>query len=121
MRAAEGTPMKWSQKTQRLSRSARIASSERARIWPSESRKLGAPGARPSSVELTPRECEVLRLMADGYASKQIAEELKISVNTVNNHRASIYAKLGVHSATAAVKWCCDRWPSSHREPPLTN
>ncbi len=104
--------MKWSRNTQRLSRSARIASSERPRIWPSGSRKLGPPGARLSSVELTPRECEVLRLMADGYASKQIAEELKISVNTVNNHRAKIYAKLGVHSATAAVKWCCDRWPS---------
>ncbi len=97
--------MKWSQKSQRLSRSARIGSSERARIWPSESRKLRAPGARPSSVELTPRERGVLRLMAEGCASKQIADEFNISVNTVNNHRAGIYAKLGVHSATAAVKW----------------
>ncbi len=53
---------------------------------------------------LTPRERDVLRLVADGCSTKMIAAALNLSVNTVNNHRAAIHAKLGVHSATAAAK-----------------
>jgi DNA-binding CsgD family transcriptional regulator len=52
------------------------------------------------------REREVLKLIAEGYPSKQISDVLQISINTVNNHRASIYAKLGVHSATCAARIC---------------
>jgi len=52
---------------------------------------------------LKPREWQVLRLIAEGHASKQIGALLEISINTVNNHRAAILAKLGTHSAAGAV------------------
>lgn len=53
--------------------------------------------------ELTPRELEVLRLLADGLANKAIAAELDISPRTVNFHLDNLYAKLGVASRTEAV------------------
>ncbi len=53
--------------------------------------------------ELTPRELEVLRLMAQGLGNKSIAVELGISTHTVKFHVAAVFAKLGVHSRTEAV------------------
>lgn len=50
---------------------------------------------------LTPREMEVLKLIAEGYKSKEIAEHLFISVNTVEKHRNNILKKLDLHSASA--------------------
>jgi DNA-binding NarL/FixJ family response regulator len=64
----------------------------------------GLTSTRPFYAVLTTREREVLHLIAEGYSSKQIAAQLKVSTNTVNNHRAAMYARLGVHSATAAAK-----------------
>ncbi len=52
---------------------------------------------------LTPREVEVLVLLARGMTRKQIAKELTISVKTVGNHEEHIYAKLGVRSRGAAA------------------
>jgi two-component system response regulator NreC len=48
---------------------------------------------------LTPREMEVLKLIAEGYKSKEIAEHLFISVNTVEKHRNNIMRKLDLHNA----------------------
>lgn len=53
--------------------------------------------------ELTPREVEVLRLMAEGFGNKQIAVRLGISDHTVKFHISSILAKLIVSSRTEAV------------------
>lgn len=53
---------------------------------------------------LTAREKEVLQLMADGLANKQIAMRLGISEHTVKFHLSSLYAKLNVSSRTEAVK-----------------
>ena len=53
--------------------------------------------------ELTPREVEVLRLMAEGFGNKQIAARLGISDHTVKFHISSILAKLSVSSRTEAV------------------
>ncbi len=53
---------------------------------------------------LTPREVEVLRLLATGLTDAQIAEHLVISPRTVNNHLTSIYSKLGVSSRSAATR-----------------
>ena len=54
---------------------------------------------------LTPREREVLKLIAEGKSSKEIANLLFISVFTVNNHRASIMEKLNLKKATDLVKY----------------
>jgi len=67
-------------------------------------------GRRESSSEdslveqLTARELEVLQLMAQGLANKQIALKLSISEHTVKFHLSSLYAKLGISSRTEAVK-----------------
>ncbi len=53
---------------------------------------------------LTAREKEVLQLMAEGLANKQIAVQLSISEHTVKFHLSSLYSKLGVSSRTEAVK-----------------
>ncbi len=73
-----------------------------------------APSAAPTApasgrVEgLTPREIEILRLVANGLSDAQIAEQLVISRRTVNTHLSSIYSKLGVNSRTAAMRFTLD-------------
>ena len=52
---------------------------------------------------LTPRELDVLRLMAGGYSNREIAEALGTSEGTVKNHASSILSKLGVRDRTRAV------------------
>ena len=54
---------------------------------------------------LTPREREVLQCIAQGRPSKEIADELHISIHTVNTHRQRILAKLGVDNSLEAVKY----------------
>jgi DNA-binding NarL/FixJ family response regulator len=71
-------------------------------------RKHQAPRARtaepsPSAEALTPRELEVLRLLADGLAQAEIAERLVISAKTVSTHIQHVLEKLGVHSRAQAV------------------
>jgi len=50
---------------------------------------------------LTPREVEVLKLIAESYKSKEIADYLSISINTVEKHRANLMRKLDLHNASA--------------------
>ncbi len=57
------------------------------------------------SERLTDRERETLVLLAQGQANSAIAEALFISDNTVRNHLANAYAKIGVTSAREAVAW----------------
>jgi DNA-binding NarL/FixJ family response regulator len=52
---------------------------------------------------LTPRETEVLRLMAGGYSNREIADALGLSAGTVKNHISSILLKMGVRDRTRAV------------------
>lgn len=59
----------------------------------------------PGLDDLTPREREVLALICRGYDDKRIARTLDVSGNTVRNHVARIYAKIGVNRRIAAVAW----------------
>lgn len=54
---------------------------------------------------LTPREQEVMRLLAEGSAPKEIADKLCISPKTVENHRANIMKKLDIHSTMELVRY----------------
>ena len=54
---------------------------------------------------LTPREQEIMRLLAEGLSSKKIAEMLFISPKTVENHRANIMGKLNLHSIHEIIRY----------------
>jgi DNA-binding NarL/FixJ family response regulator len=62
-----------------------------------------APDRRAWPAGLTNREVEVLRLVARGASSKQVAAELVISARTVTHHLEHIYAKIGVSSRAGAA------------------
>src|SRR5437588_6558591 len=55
-------------------------------------------------VELTLREAEVLQLIAEGFANKQIAAELGLSVKTVEKHRQQVMNKLNIHDTASLVR-----------------
>jgi two-component system response regulator NreC len=57
---------------------------------------------------LTPRETEVLKLIALGYTNKQVGEELSISVRTAEGHRANISEKLGITSRVELVRYALE-------------
>ena len=59
--------------------------------------------------ELTPREREVLQMLAQGLSNKAIARLLEISVRTVETHRLSIRRKLGVDTPAGLVKYALER------------
>ena len=64
---------------------------------------LAADGAVEPLDRLTPREREVLVLIAHGYANKRIAQELALSEKTVKAHVSHVLAKLGVSDRTQAA------------------
>jgi DNA-binding CsgD family transcriptional regulator len=71
-----------------------------------------APPATPVEAPpegLTPREAEVIRLLAAGLTDRQIAERLVISPRTVHTHLNAIYAKLGVANRSAATRAAIER------------
>ena len=83
-----------------LLHSIREVHAGRSHIPPMIASKLAR---RMSGAELTPRETEVLRLMAEGKSNKQIARDLFISEGTVKVHVNSILHKLGTRGRTEAV------------------
>ena len=58
---------------------------------------------------LTPREQEVVKLIAEGYSTEQIADELMISEKTVDRHRANILEKLGMHDRVELTRYAIRR------------
>lgn len=54
---------------------------------------------------LTSREAEVLQLIAEGYANKQIADELHISIKTVEKHRQQVMHKLNIHEVASLTRY----------------
>jgi DNA-binding CsgD family transcriptional regulator len=68
-----------------------------------EAPSLSKPSA--PAVGLTPRELEVLRLVAQGHSNREIGEALFISVPTVKRHLTTILGKLSVPSRSAATSY----------------
>jgi two-component system response regulator NreC len=66
-------------------------------------------GEEAAQDKLTEREAEVLRLIAEGRTSREIAESLVLSPNTVERHRQNIMAKLGLHSRADLIKYAIRR------------
>lgn len=54
---------------------------------------------------LTPRECEVICLIAEGLSLPSVASRLKIARSTADTHRTRAYKKLGVRSCAEATRW----------------
>jgi DNA-binding NarL/FixJ family response regulator len=74
----------------------------------------GSPDTAPPSFDpeldqLTPREREVLRLIARGYTYKEIARELFISVKTVETHVSSVLRKLQLSTRHQLTRWAAER------------
>jgi DNA-binding NarL/FixJ family response regulator len=65
-----------------------------------EPKRTEEPKAKP-----TPRELEIIRLMAQGKANKEIASALKIATRTVEAHRAQIMNRLNLHSTAEVVRY----------------
>jgi DNA-binding NarL/FixJ family response regulator len=59
--------------------------------------------AQAPAKPLTPRQLDILKLLARGYTNPQIAQKLVLSTGTVRTHVQRILAKLGAHDRTAAV------------------
>jgi DNA-binding NarL/FixJ family response regulator len=60
---------------------------------------------KSKAAQLTERECEVIRLLADGMSSKEAATRLQISIRTVESHRININRKLGFNSIANLVHY----------------
>ncbi len=69
---------------------------------------LTRAGERPDDV-LTPREAEIVKLIAEGHSSRQIAGILTISVKTVDRHRANILDKLGMRDRVQLTRYAIRR------------
>jgi DNA-binding NarL/FixJ family response regulator len=68
----------------------------------------GAPAQAKLASELealTPRELEVLKLVAEGHTNQEIADRLVLSIKTVQAHRANVMEKLGLHDITHLVRF----------------
>ena len=71
--------------------------------WKTTCASSSAPAAEDSYELLSPREREVLQLVAEGKSSKDIANLLNLSVYTVETHRARIMQKLNLHSVPELI------------------
>jgi DNA-binding NarL/FixJ family response regulator len=92
-----------------LRNAIRAAAAGHVPIDPRVARVLlpSSPGGRPEDV-LSPREREVLRLVAEGRANKQIGRALGISERTVKAHLGSVFRQIGVADRTSAALWARD-------------
>ena len=60
---------------------------------------------KPADPRITPREMEIIRLLAEGKSNKELATQLGISVRTVEAHRGKIMLKLGLHSLAELIHY----------------
>ena len=67
--------------------------------------RAGVTVESDSFQKLTAREREVLQLIAEGYSTREIAEQLHISIKTAETHRAHLIEKLGIHSTAELTQY----------------
>ena len=67
--------------------------------------KRAAASGKPAEILLTPRERQVVQLLAEAKSNKEVASTLRISLHTVSTHRANIMRKLQVHSVSELVRY----------------
>ena len=72
-------------------------------------KQASGKGIQQASVALTNREREILQRIAEGKTNQQIANQLSISVRTVEFHRANISAKIGAHDTASLVKFAIQK------------
>ena len=68
-------------------------------------KRLQERAAGPREPELTPRERQVVQLVAEGYRTREIADRLSLSAKTVESHRARIMRKLGVETIAGLTRY----------------
>ena len=93
---------------------------------PSRYRDDGEPYARASSNvgerrfdRLTPRQLEVLRLLAQGKSNKQICRVLNVAEGTIKNHLYALFRQIGVSNRTEAALWLARRVSAEPYRPPM--
>ncbi|MBI3805150.1 MAG: response regulator transcription factor [Nitrospirae bacterium] len=63
----------------------------------------------PEKRSLTKRETEIVRLVADGYKNREVAETLGISIKTVETHRANIMNKLALRNLAELIRYAIQK------------
>jgi DNA-binding NarL/FixJ family response regulator len=89
--------------------SPQAATKNVSQATPTHSTSASSTKAPTYPDELTAREVDVLRLLAQGWSDVQIAERLVISPRTVNSHVTSIYRKIQVTTRSAATRYAIER------------
>jgi DNA-binding NarL/FixJ family response regulator len=84
-----------------------------AALLPGAAGSTGPRGGAAGETGLSPRETEVLRLVAQGLANKQIARALGITERTVKAHLGRVFREIGVLDRTSAALWARDHLPGA--------
>ena len=101
--------------TSELINAVRIVSRGEVFLYPSMAQRLvqgylSATGKEDTDdPALSPREKEILQLIADGYSNKEIAEKLVISPSTVHTHRGNLLNKLGLNTRHELIQYARER------------
>jgi len=109
-KVTSGAGLTWSEALALARVFAQRVAAERADVAAIEP---STPQPQPETVDLTPRETQVLRLIARGHATKAIAELLGISAHSVSHHTSSILDKIGALNRTQAAIWALRNIPAA--------
>ena len=100
---------------QTVLRAVRAAYAGDAVLDPRAGRVLLERRWRPQGIELTPREREILQLVGQGLANKQIARRLEITERTVKSHMTRVFQRIGVSDRVQAALWAREHLPPPER------
>ncbi len=92
---------------------------QRLRVMGALATDTGA-AATGNAASLTPRESEVLQLIAEGFPNKRIASELNISIKTVEKHRQQVMNKLNIHDTAGLTRYFMSKGMIERRSPVLS-